>query len=211
MKLGLKILESNSQIQKSILMALLPECIAFMKHSMNQLKATIPEIVAQSIYNRPEYQSLVGGTLRLELGIPDANAKIAELIQIWINNIEFVYNPPVISGSKIKSSFAVNMIKVDFSDVLGTDAAHVRDNIRGYSLPWLEWLLLDGSKAIVPGYDVVLGPNLRSRTGLALMRISNSDWRVPSEFAGTIGDNWITRAIDDASGDIMTALERSLL
>jgi hypothetical protein len=211
MKLGLKILESNSQIQKSILMALLPECIAFMKHSMNQLKATIPDIVAQSIYNRPEYQSLVGGTLRLELGIPDANAKIAELIQIWINNIEFVYNPPVISASKIKSNFAVNMIKADFSDALGTDAAYVRDNIRGYSLPWLEWLLLDGSKAIVPGYDVVLGPSLRSRTGLALMRISNSDWRVPSEFAGTIGDNWITRAIDDASGDIMTALERSLL
>ena len=80
MRLGLKILESNSQIQKSILMALLPECIVFMKNSMNQLKATIPDIVSRSIYNRSEYQSLVGGILRLELGIPDANAKIAELI-----------------------------------------------------------------------------------------------------------------------------------
>lgn len=210
MKIGIKILENNSQIQKSILLALLPECKTYMKSVMEQLKLTIPNIIVDSIYNAPEYQSLVSGKLRLELGIPDANAKIAELIQIWLDNIQFTYNQPVISGAKIKSSFSINMIKVDFSDVLGTEAAYVRDNIRGYSLPWLEWLLLDGSKVIVPGYSVVIGPNIRSRTGLALMRLTNGNWRVPSEFAGTIGDNWITRAIDSVAAEIDSALEGSL-
>jgi hypothetical protein len=210
MRVGIKILESNTQIQKSVMVAMLPECVTLMRSIISSLKNSIPPIIAQSIYNSPEYQSLVSGTLRLEFGIPDANTKISELIEFWINGMQFIYKPPVISGSKIKSSFSISMIKIDFSDVLGSDAAYVRDNIRGYSLPWLEWLVFDGSKVIVPGYDVVIGPNSRSRTGFALMRISNNDWRVPPEFAGTIENNWITRAIDSASADVTAALERSL-
>lgn len=210
MKLGIKILESEKEIQKSILSALLPDCIKLMRNVITNLKNTVPYVVAEGIYNSPEYQSLIGGSLRLEFGIPNANSKIAELIDFWINNMQFTYNPPVISGSKIKSSFSIEMIKADFSDVLGADAAQVIDLSRGYSLPWLEWLVLDGSKIIVPKYDVVIGPNPRSRTGLALMRESTNNWRVPPEYAGTISDNWITRAIDSVSTDIMDTLEGAL-
>jgi len=210
MRLGLKILESESQIQKSILAAMLPDCIAFMRNVISNLKNTIPYVVSEGIYKTPEYQSLIGGSLRLEFGIPDANTKVAELIEFWISHMQFTYSPPVITGSKIKSSFSIEMIKADFSDVLGSDAANVIDSARGYSLNWLEWLVLDGSKIIVPKYDVVVGPNTRSRTGLALMRVSNNNWRVPPEFAGTITDNWITRAIDSVSQDIMDTLEGAL-
>lgn len=114
------------------------------------------------------------------------------------------------SSVGIKSSFSANLIKSDFTDVLGADAALVQDNIRGYSLPWLEWLLLEGNRTIIPTQSVVIGPNPRSRTGMAIMRESTQGWNVPSEFAGTINDNWITRAIDDAAQDVNNLLNRAL-
>ena len=210
MRLGIKILENDSQIQKSILLALLPECTSFMNGVIKNLKTKIPDTVIKYIIDRPEYQSLVNGSLRLELGIPDANNKVLELIGFWIQNIRFHFTSPMIAGSKIKSSFSIEMIKADFSDILGSDAAYVYDRVRGYSLQWLEWLLLDGSKTLVPSYNVSVGPNPRSRTGFAIMRLSSAGWNVPSEFAGTQSDNWITRAIDDADNDIKSILESSL-
>lgn len=71
--------------------------------------------------------------------------------------------------------------------------------MRGYQLPWLKWLLVEGTKPIVKNYAVKFGPNKSSRTGMAVMVNSSSNWSVPSEFAGTISSNWISRAIDDIS------------
>jgi hypothetical protein len=74
-------------------------------------------------------------------------------------------------------------------------------------LPWLQWLLLEGNATIVRNYTVSFGPNRFSRTGFALMRPSLQSWKVPSEFAGTINDNWITRAIDGAESNIQKLLD----
>jgi hypothetical protein len=84
----------------------------------------------------------------------------------------------------------------------------VIDSNSGKSLHWLEWLSLAGDKTIIKDYDIVYGPNKRSRTGLAIMRSqSGARWKVPSEFAGNIGDNWITRSIDSISDSIDIAIQ----
>jgi hypothetical protein len=210
MNISLKILESNSQIQQSIMEALLPQINDYMKDAITTIRKEIGTIISNAIVNTPEYESLVSGKLKYELGIPDANAKIAGLLDIWTKNIYIEYMPPKIISSKIKSSFSASLIKSSFDDVLSTDLAYVIDNIYQYRLPWLEWLLLEGNKIIVKKQEVVMGPNPRSRTGFALMRGSNKNWKVPAEFAGTIRDNWITRAIDNTEAEINNLLERAL-
>lgn len=210
MKFSVKLLETDMELQNRVLTALLPECNTFLRKSFTYIRQNIPPIISKAITNRPEYMSLVSGKLRLELGIPDAASKVAELINFWITNVFIDFKQPTAVKSKIKSSFSVSLIKADFSDILGSDAAFVHDSLRGYSLPWLEWLLLDGRKVIVPKQQVIIAPNPRSRTGLALMRESTEGWRIPSEFVGTIRDNWITRAIDNSSADINDLIERSL-
>ncbi|NCA31122.1 MAG: hypothetical protein EBS93_10465 [Chitinophagia bacterium] len=100
------------------------------------------------------------------------------------------------------------VVSIDYADVLSSDDALVIDNLRGYNLPWLEWLLLEGNKIIVRKQQVEFGPNIASRTGNAIMRPSNKSWRVPSEFAGTITNNWITRAIDNSESQIYDLLDR---
>jgi hypothetical protein len=210
MNFTLKILENNQVIQKNILTALLPEVSKYMNKAIASIKRELPSIVGEAIMSEPEYSSLLSGQLKFELGIPDAGSKISHLINIWISNMVVDYKSPTLTNSSIRSSFSAKLIRTNFSDVLGTDDAYVNDSLRGYSLPWLEWLLLDGNAIVVPNYEVVMGSNPRSRTGSAVMKISSDSWKVPDQFSGTISDNWITRAISNSQDKIQKLLERAL-
>jgi hypothetical protein len=103
----------------------------------------------------------------------------------------------------------MSLIRSDFADVLSSDFSIVVDAARGYNLQWLEWLLLDGNKVIVPKHEVIFRNSRFSRTGAALMKESTQSWRVPSQFSGTITDNWITRAIDSAQTKISDTIEKA--
>lgn len=210
MKIQFKLLDSTKDIQNKILQSLLPDIIKYMDKVSVTIQKDIPNIVKSAIASSPEYQSLMGGILQYELGIPDSTNKLSGLLDIWTTNIDYQYIKPYISNNQIKSKISASMIKIDFSDVLYTDYAIVRDIQRGYSLPWLEWLLLNGDSTIVRNYEVILGPNKNSRTGFAIMRNTGKYWKVPSQFSGTISDNWITRAIESASSTIINLLERAL-
>lgn len=202
MRLQLNLIESNNDIQKKILLALLPDAKSYMDKAFNIIKSQLPNIVYSAIINTPEYVSLTSGELKFEFGIPDANRKITTLIDLWMSNIIYNYKKPTIISSQIRSSLSVSLIKADFSDVLGVGESFVQDS-SGYSLPWLKWLLLDGSAILVPNHSVVFGPNPKSRTGNAIMRLDkNRGWSVPSQYQGTESNNWITRALDNAAPEI---------
>lgn len=206
----IKLLESDKQIAYNILKALLPDATNYLKSVIKYLQSNLPSVVHDAIVHTPEYESLTSGALQYEFGIPDPANKLSGLLDLWSHNIKINYSAPTIANSKIKGSFSANMIKIDFSDVLYSDYAVVVDSIRGYSLPWLEWLLLEGNKTIVNHQNVIFGPSRYSRTGYALMKESQSSWRVPSEFAGTISDNWITRALDNAENNINNIIEKAM-
>lgn len=207
MNIQFKLIENNRALQNEVLKALLPEVSRFIDSGIAKVKSALPNIIRQAIINTPEYNSLLNGELKYEFGIANVDSKLSSLLTAWSTNIQYSYRSPSIKGSSIKGSFSANCIKVDFSDVLYTDYAAVVDTIRGYSLPWLEWLLLDGNKTIVKNYEVVVGPFSNSRTGLAVMKPSRKAWRVPSQFSGTINDNWITRAIDTVESDILKMMD----
>lgn len=208
MNISLSLIDNNSIIYKKILESLISEVKDYMVSKINTIKIQLPPIIRQSIISTPEYTSLINGKLKYEFGIPDSGSKLTGILDIWSNNININYKPPKISNNQIKSMFSINMIKVNFSDVLYSDYAIVYDSLRGYSLPWLEWLLLEGNKTIVPNHEVVFGPHKQSRSGMAIMKESNKSWSVPSQFTGTINDNWITRAIDNSSNDIDNLLNK---
>ena len=121
MKFIFSIIDSKQDIEKKILKAMLPQCKKFMDNAVSIIKSDLPSILYAAITNRPEYISLISGTLRLEFGIPDANTKVSSLINTWITNIEYNYVKPIISGSKINSSISARFVRADFSDVLNSD------------------------------------------------------------------------------------------
>lgn len=209
MQINLKIIENNSTINKYILIALLPEVTNYMNNVMKYIKINLPEVVKNAIESSPEYQALSGGQLQFELGIPNINQKLTGLLNIWMSNIVYDYKAPTITNNKIISNFSASMIRVDFNDVIYSDYAIVKD-AKGYSLPWLEWLLTEGNKILVPSHEVIFGPSPYSRTGNAIMRKNkNRGWKVPAQYAGTLNDNWITRALDSAESNIQDVLNKA--
>lgn len=215
MQFSLRLLESESAIKQMVLDSIKDHLqTAFYKARM-VLAKTIPVEIYKAIVSEPEYQSLLSGRLRYEFGIPEAAQKVNDIVNIWANNVIVNVTPITLSGSGLKGGFSIGMIQSNYEDVLTSDSALVFDGLSKAVLPWLEWLLLYGNKIIVKNYTVQVGPNPYSRTGLAIMKPSKENWRVPPEFAGTQNNNWVTRALDKLDENripimIQTEIEKNI-
>lgn len=214
MNFSLKLINTDSDIRKQILSALKSQAQAVLNKSKNDMNTQISALVKQFIKAEPEYQQLLGGELRYQLGIPNS-AIVDQIVDIWSNNIKIVNNRISTTSNGLKGGFSINMIKSDYSDVLSANAATITDSNTGSRVPWLEWLLLRGGDILVKDYEIQIGPNPRSRTGMAIMVSSKSDYRLPAKFAGTETNNWVYRAIskiDDATMQniVKRALEKNL-
>lgn len=204
---NITILESESEISKRILKALLPDVEKYFRKVFNKCENRIVDIVSQAITNHRTYRSLLSGQLKGEFGLDNAGSRLSEILKFW-ENLTVNYNKPKIVKNQIISSFSLSMIKADYSDVLAASGAVVGTE-KGQKLDWLQWLLLFGDKTIIKNYDVKLGPHPNSRSGNGIM-VPGGRWSVPSGYAGTAKKNWITEAIDSAENDITDLLESSL-
>jgi len=205
MKLNVNILETDSVIIGMILDSLVSSTKAVFNKIKPSLEKEVVNLLVSKIKNEPEYSSLINGTLKFEFGIP-SDSYVDDTINFWANNFQLSVKEPTKTRRSINANISISMIKTDFSDVLSQPYASVIDSKSGAILPWLRWLLIDGSKILVKEHRVKIGANAASRTGMAVMVKSDSNWRVPSEYAGTVSNNWITRALDNIDQDIDSLL-----
>jgi hypothetical protein len=211
MKISIKLLDSNAVIGTKILSAIISQLQPAFTKTQQSLQQVLPKIVKEALILEPEYASLLSGQLRSELGIPDADSKIDQIFNAWSNNVVVQSRAITMKGSGLSGGFSINVIKSDFSDVLSLPASVVVDSVSGSIIPWLQWLLLEGNQILIRDYKLKMGSNPRSRTGNAIMVSSTKDnWRVPPQFAGTINNNWVTRAIDRLDDNILSYIEKEL-
>lgn len=200
MKINVRLVETDQQIRTSILQQLSQQVDAALIKSVGGIRQKISSEIKTALQNQPEYSSLKGGQLRYEFGIPDVSA-VDSVIEAVVSKIDVQKKPTIFSNSGLKGGLSLIILaEKDISGLIATDLASVFDD-KGYYLPWLEWLLLKGSRPLVRGFEIKLGRNDRSRSGNAVMVESNTNWSVPSAFAGTKNNNWFTRAlssIDDS-------------
>lgn len=211
MKIGLKLIDTDSEIRSKILDGIRNYLQPVFDRTRQTLQTVIPNRVKSVLMGEPEYNSLLSGQLRSELGIPDGVSRIEALFSAWANSMSIRSTPLRTSSRGIVGGFSIDMIRSDFSDILSLPLATITDDVSGSVVPWLQWLLLDGSKILIKNYSVQFGPNLRSRTGNAIMISSEKqNWRVPPEFAGTLNNNWITRAIERLDPILINDIEKEL-
>ena len=205
MRVSFSLLESDSVIRNNILDNIKIEFNKAIDKSIPKILFKIKETLSISLKQEPEYQSLISGNLRLEFGIPDTSV-VDKLIDEICDTANIQKNMITSSNAGLKGGFVLNILSTTGEPVVNSNNAMVTDS-KGYSLPWLKWLLFEGSKPLIKNYSVKFGSNKRSRTGQAIMISSNKNWKVPSEFAGTVTNNWITRAIDRASDKILQDIQ----
>ena len=207
-KISLQLIDSDMEIDRKIRKALLREVDKVMNTTVNKSVGPVRNIVRNKLLEQPEVKSLSGGILAGEFGLPDGGRRIEDIINFWVSNIIVSKKKATASGGGVDAGLTIKMIRSDFEDVLGLNSASIVTE-KGQELPWLEWLLKFGDRVIVRDYTVFFGGNRRSsRSGLAIMVRSNSrSWGVPSAFAGTIDDNFVTRALEEIEDDIANVFE----
>lgn len=197
MEISFHLVDNNEVIASKIITQLSLEVKKVLNSRKSMIILGIQSLLNAAIKGAPEYQSLFGGKLQAELGVDIPERRLSTILAQWLSSF-VIEGPSFISTSRsVKANFTISAVKRDFSDVVELDAAIVTSD-KGQRLRWLEWLLKLGDKTIIRDYEVTtrFHKASSSRTGLAVMIKSKKRWSVPSEFSGTINDNWITRAID---------------
>jgi len=210
MTFSLSLLDSDSNIRLSILESMKQILDKALIRTLSSIEPKTRVLLRSALRNEPEYYSLISGDLRKEFGIENvSNVDIA--IDNMVNAMNFIVDKPRSSNVGISGGIKIEIIPTNLAGIIDDQSAYVVDNIRGYSLPWLEWLLTKGSSIIIRGFDVKYGANPRSRSGDAIMISSQSNWRVPSQFSGTLSNNWITRALSQIEKPIEKMLQQELV
>lgn len=210
----------------------------FLKELNSHIKLVAPKIIveiktaAKDFFTASDtYQSLTAGELRGHFGFVRGTEldHVDPIIATFIDSIHYVFKPFRPYGDKITGGLIIRAIESSYRDVL-TLPGSVVNNISkrypaGQTLPWLQWLLLNGvsvpqtSEGPVDGHIVfgnfALGQNGRpdpSRSKIALMYQGGS-WTVPAEHSGVSKDNWATRIVlnDDFIEMIAAVIERHLV
>lgn len=208
MKYALKLIETDAAIYGLILQEIQKVLDPILNKAISGITTELKAVVASSLRNQPEYTSLMAGTLKAEFGLPDSSV-VDSVINAMVDSLIITkQNITIKSKSGISGGLTLNMIRSDFSDIIGLEFANI--TTEDYSLPWLKWLLLEGTSNIVNNYEVLYGPSPYSRSGLAIMKNSESDWSVPSRFSGTETDNWTTRAIRSIEKDIYKIIQKNI-
>lgn len=210
MIIDLKILESDSQIRQAILSSIKNHVENAFNLAIGPITSEIKSVTAIALKTEPEYQSLIAGTLRVEFGISDSNS-VDTIIEQMVDTLHVTKNPIIINNLGLTGGFILTMIKSDdINGIINSESASVITE-KGTSLPWLEWLLFHANKPIIRNYEVKIGPNPRSRTGMGIMVESNKDWRVPPEYAGSQQNNWTTRAISRIEYQLPKIFENNII
>lgn len=196
MNISIKLMDSDTTIRRKILESISEHVDKALSKSLIDIKIHIQRIMRDSILNQPEYQSLMSGQLRYEFGI-EFDYIVDAIVREVKNTVRVSKRNTTFNRSGVSGGLIVEILNdEDIINLTQLRRAFVEDNKRNYALPWLRWLLLEGTNPIIKNYEVKIGPNRFSRTGMAIMIDSDASWSVPNNFAGTISNNWLTRAID---------------
>lgn len=199
--ISIELTSTYDQIEREMLISLAQQIDAIIASSIPRVKAEIAQLIGIGIRSTPEYDSLINGLLRGDLGLEYPQDDMEDIISILRDNIVVEYDPIKIVGRHFDGGIVIRFIQRDHADILEIPAASYISN--EHDIDWLEWLLLRGDSVIISEYMVARGNFARSssRTKMALMwKKSGGTFKIPPQFSGTVGSNFITRAfagIDD--------------
>lgn len=202
---------SQRDLKKAMLPAIAEKFNELFRAKFSTLYSKSADIIEEEIQNHPVYESIISQNpheLGSQLGIENALDKIYHILSIWRNSLRVNMIEVKAAGTRLRGGIEITAVNADYEEVLNIPEAHhiaERALLRGidpYNIEWLRWLLEEGTNPLVYYYyyDTELTERDNSRTGLSVMRHDMSEvWRVPGQYAGTRGDNFITQAMEKAA------------
>ena len=176
------------------------------KTSKGRVLEKTRQLVRQTLSADPTINSLIGGSLQGDFGLTDelALSVTDDIINIVSGDFGIRFDLP---KSKRSKTLGTMVLFIDtprtIAKVMSVSGGRYQSNI--YNIPWIEWLLTKGSQVVVGGWEyteLFEEQTFSSRSGQGIMMKTGGSFRVEPEHAGTINDNFITRAIGRIQNDI---------
>lgn len=160
------------------------------------IEGRIRYAIVSTLRESLEYQALTTGQLRGELGIPDTSV-VDRIIEAVADNAIITLD----STLGVFGGIRIGILLDDYNDLLTMpEASYFYTSNEGIKvIEWLRWMLSEGTNLIVLDYD--FDPSSNGRTGLGVMK-KGTGWQIPTEFAGTFNDNFLTRALASIESQI---------
>jgi hypothetical protein len=201
----IEVRETTQQIERKMAVGIRDELNRIFPASMSQIEREIKKIIYDGIIRQPEYSAIRANELRIELGLHDGIARLLAIIDTWLTGISVRFKPFRTSSKGLTGGIVVEAVASDYMDVLSmSEAILVTEKME--QLPWLQWLLLEGSSVIIGDYRVVFGAGM-GRTGGGHM-VKGGSWGIPSQYAGNSNNNFITRALLSIQPELETTITR---
>jgi hypothetical protein len=194
----LKIMDSVSVIQDRINSALADHINSVLRKSQSTLLSKVRKAAGGWVRGQPEIQSIEANDLAAHFGLPAGTAGSAvDAIVTSVQNATEIEITRV--DRRLNGGLQLHFQPTRFADLLGLSLGHVKLEESG-DLHWLKWLLESGHKIIVVNYHFTAGSGKGRSKGGIMTR--GGAWRVPPQYAGTLDDNFITRAFEGREEDI---------
>ena len=208
MTLSIKLVDSDSEIEKKINLAIADELNTRIRKNTNRVKEMIEFGIRAWIRATPEVNNLLSdgviNSLNSQFGFPPGQAapSVDAIVELIVSTIEVKIRP---IDKKLKGGVDFLIQPSDLRNLLGLTEGFIIS--ASGPLHWLSWLLTEGTSTIVYGYTYT--PDFSGRSGGGTMS-SGGVWRVPPEFAGILADNFITRALFNHDRELAAILEELL-
>lgn len=216
-KLSLRAVRQKT-LEKSIRGALVKKVNNGLSNIEKILTVELRDSIRDAIRESPEYISLTTATLRGEFGLENAESKIESIIETFVHSFSSRIKLARTSGNTFFANLSIDM-KVDFNRLANhpqgfQEASNSNSNIDNSKadklLPWLRWLLIEGTSPLVLDYSVVRDKGT-GRSGLQFLMESSPGQHYfisKPQFTGVENSNFLTRAINKNSKKIENLIRK---
>ena len=208
--LSIKLLESDNDIITKINKSIARRFNVLIKRRAKIVQNDIKRLIPSLISEQPEVISLnsdgTDGSLNAQFGLRPGQSAIviADIINAISESI-FVHITPV-SPVNLSGGISFSIQPTDFKNLISLSSGIVATE-KLQQLHWLDWLLTEGDRVIIAGYEYV--PSDGGRSGGGTMKLGRS-FRVEPSFSGTVDDNFVTRAFAGRDKQLANLLSKLL-
>lgn len=203
---------ANDKYIESIVIADVIKTFTSRSKKINEsLKRVITPLITTALYSSPTVQSLLAGKLRDEFGLAEGIAQ-----QVSMGILDYLSSNYEVSISRgFKPQIFVRFFPVNPLAMSIIPGSSFRS--RGGNVDWLQWLLTRGSEVVVGDFWLFENAKGKTRSGgtdimLPVKKYTQADpFRVDPEHAGTLEDNFITRALSPAYPKIIDAVVKEII
>jgi hypothetical protein len=157
-------------------------------------------------------QALRSSDLRAAMGLNppqarDVSKQIAESV-----SSSLIVESGKVTPKNLSTMISIYVQPAGLDNVLsvgGSTVNYTSTEGKQVTIPWLDWLLTEGDRILVSGFSLELGQGLGRSWGGRMVEAPTGSWRIEPQYAGTLTDNFVTRAL--AEKKLESAISKEIM